>query len=276
MKIFKYILMPVLFLAVFGNVSAQQLLNGEQAALAAEEITSNYTDWTSAAWSGKLKSKMLPISVSVKTYLLKDSLVMLSMRAPLMGEVARIEFDRKKILLVNKMKKWYVELDLTSLKDIAAIGFNNLQDIMIGRVTLMGIGTLSAANSGYASIYSVGNQDWLVSASIPIGPEQIDYGYAVDSAGQILDMIVNHVAEVSADVAQGTVPSDEKLKDRIAASICYSDRGEADADINIIFGGRQYSASLNDVKMDWGATGFERINITRGYTRCSIKELLRF
>ena len=71
------------------------------------DIIDSYMPWQSAEFSGKLKTDKLPVSPNVKIYMVRDSLLQISVRAPLLGEVGRLNLTHDEVLVVNKMKKIY-------------------------------------------------------------------------------------------------------------------------------------------------------------------------
>lgn len=106
--------------------------------------------------SGKLSSPMLPVTASLKVYMEKDSLILITVSAPLIGEAARIEIDQKEALVVNKLKNSYATVDMAMIEPICPGGLAALQNLFLGRITLLGYGTLSPEDGSQLEIYSVG------------------------------------------------------------------------------------------------------------------------
>ena len=65
----------------------------------------SYSNWGSVELNGKFRCSLLPISATVKIYMKKDKEIMASVRAPFVGEVARVEVAEDSVLIVNKMKQ---------------------------------------------------------------------------------------------------------------------------------------------------------------------------
>ncbi len=69
--------------------------------------------------------------------------LMISVRVPLKGEVARLEADKDSVLVVNKLNNTYVRESLEQASKLADITLSDLQDVFIGRVFIAGKGTLT-------------------------------------------------------------------------------------------------------------------------------------
>lgn len=267
----------VVFSLIYGgnqSLSAQELLSGKKAVAAVEEITKSYRPWRSASWNGRLKSDMLPVSVTVKAYMLRDSLTLISLRAPLVGEVARVEIDNKSLLIANKMNKRYVRYDLGNFGARSRMVHSNLQDILIGRVTVIGKGTLSKADCKEVDIYSIGSDGWLVAARLPEEIGGASYGYAVDTAGQIFEVMTTLGKAYSAQSSDNMPSVAENVSVEASAEIRYN-KSVADADIKALLFNKEYTASLQGMKIEWNATGFGRIDISR-YSAGSLRDILKF
>ncbi len=269
------ILMLGLVLALSGVTIgyAQEILPEKQAQSVASEIASNYKQWRAAGWTGKLKSEMLPMSVTVKTYMLRDSLTLISLRAPLIGEVGRVEIDSRSLTIINRLKKCYARIDFSQYGDLAEMLNSNLQDIMVGRVTIIGDGTLSKSNCKDASIYKIDDDRFLISAQLPYA--DVNYGYASDKTGRILEMMATQGKPYAADSPRGMESEAEEIDANFGVSVKYGNK-DADAAISVMLKGRNYNASLEDVAVEWGVAGFDRVNLSKGYTRGSLKDIMRF
>ncbi|MDE6272669.1 MAG: DUF4292 domain-containing protein [Muribaculaceae bacterium] len=254
---------------------AQELLSGKKASSVAGSIASNYKNWTTAGWSAKVKSDMLPVSVTAKTFMRRDSLTLISLRAPLVGEVARIEIDRNAITVVNKMKKRYAQMNIAAYGELATTLHSNIQDILIGRVTIIGEGTLSKSNCKDVDLYQVDDNTFLISATLNVGETSVNYGYAADLQGRILEMMATQGKPHTTSTSKSAEDDLLGVSKNMGVAVVY-DKNKADADINISLGQRNYGAFFEGVEIEWNTKGFDRLNL-RNYTRTnSISELLRF
>lgn len=271
----RWMILCMAMLCGITGINAQELLNGKAETAAVAAISSNYKPWRSAGWTSRLKSDMLPASVTVKTYMIRDSLTLVSLRVPLFGEVARVEIDRNSVIAVNKMKKRYASIDLRNYADIAPGLHSNIQDVLIGRVTIIGDGTLSKTNCHSAAIFQIEPDLWLVSAILNFFEQNVNYGYATDKTGRILEMMVTQGKPYSADTPEGMKSEAERIDTNVSVEVAYG-KSAADAKVSILMGGRTIQASLEGVELQWGISGFDRLNLSRGYTRCPLKDVIRF
>lgn len=151
-----------------------------------EVISDNYFPWERVELNGKLQMDGLPLKPSVKVSMERGKSMKISVRAPFVGEVARIEVDSLSLLAVNKQKKVYAMADVSSLASMGIpLTINDLQDLFLGRIFLLGSGTLSRDDKEKVEVY--GNQDSgyaVVPVEQPAMLEGLAYGFETDSYGE--------------------------------------------------------------------------------------------
>lgn len=273
--IFRIAVAIALLLPAFADISAQELLKGKKETSAVKTISSGYKPWRAAGWSARVRSDILPVSVTMKTYMLRDSLTLISLRAPLMGEVGRIEIDNEAILIVNKMKKRYARFELSSYGELPRAVHSNIQDILIGRVAIIGRGSLSASNCEEADIYSMNGEGYLVACALPKEYGGVCYGYALDESGQIVTMMATKGKPRAAEAPEGMESAEETISLQATADV--SRKGSsASAVVTAMMHGKEFSVSLDGINLEWGPSGFDRINLSKGYAECSLKQVLSF
>lgn len=157
---------------------------------AIQTITSNYTDWQSVSMSGKLSSSMLPMSATMKVYMEKDSLVVITLSAFIFGEVARVEIDNNQVIAVYKMGMKYSTFSMEEIENIYPGGLATIQSLILGRVELPGYGQLSAANAAHVEIYDVEDEVWAVIPEQNLDSAPLVCLYNVDAASGLLDSFV--------------------------------------------------------------------------------------
>lgn len=171
-------------------------------------------EWETATLKGKLKMQGLPLSPNVKIFLKKDSLVSISLTAPLLGEVGRLDLTPDSVLVVNKMSKTYWALsedqlpekvatkivntgddsnteNLTSGKGSLGVigGIKNVQDLLLANFFLPGIDLQEVELDEVIDIYADGDQLNVV----PKGEAEIEgvkYGFVIDQYFKPLMLIV--------------------------------------------------------------------------------------
>ena len=127
-----------------------------------DSITSDYYDWEKISLSGKLSSPMLPVTASVKVYMEKGRLIVISISAMLVGEAARIEIDQEKALVVNKLSNKYTTIEMETIEPVCPGGIEALQNMIMGRITVLGSGVLAQADSDKVEIYDVNEDTWML------------------------------------------------------------------------------------------------------------------
>lgn len=138
-----------------------------------------YPDWERVSISGKLKMKGLPLSPSLKIFMEKDSSVYLSIRAPFVGEVGRLEISPDSILAVNKMKKTYCIEPLSDFLRYFPGKLGDVQELLLGRIVMPGIGVLSPETADYMDILDNGEELFAVPVD-EIAISGVNYGYMID------------------------------------------------------------------------------------------------
>ena len=120
-------------------------------------MTADYKDWKTVELNGRITSIKFFIKPSVKLFMKRGESLMISVRVPLKGEVARLEADKDSVLVVNKLNNTYVRESLEQASKLADITLSDLQDVFIGRVFIAGKGTLTKKDGKRADLYADGD-----------------------------------------------------------------------------------------------------------------------
>ena len=139
-----------------------------------------YEDWETASISGKFKMKGLPLSPSLRIFLQKDSLIDISVRAPLMGEVVRITFSTDSVIGINKMNHTYTKQYIADFLKFYPGGISEIQSLLLGRVVFPEIGEISVDLIDSLDIEPT-EEGYSVVPEDNIKLSGIEYGYLVDS-----------------------------------------------------------------------------------------------
>lgn len=232
-------------------------IEGTQAVI--DSITADYYDWDTVSLSGKLSADFLPISPSLKIYMEKDRLIIMSVSAPLMGEVARIEIDENEVLAVYKMKNKYSSMGLEQISAICPGGLSSLQDLILGRITLMGGGQLKREDAASLEIYPTNSDYWLLLPKQNMEEAPYVYYYLVDMETALLDRLTV--------LAQDGNPVGE----------CEYEWGEKNYYLNIFTSvhNREMTISLKLNDPDAMAKRIERIELSGKYKKVSPADLMR-
>lgn len=148
-----------------------------------------YPDWNVATLQGKFKMQGLPMSPTLKIFMQKDSLIVVSVRVLLMGEVVRIEFTPDSVLMINKMKKTYVKADLKTLNQYYPGNIGDIQDLLLARFFLPGF---DIENDGLENLINIVYEDGDIYV-LPDGDALIPgitYGYQIDETFKLQSIVV--------------------------------------------------------------------------------------
>lgn len=160
-----------------------RLMTAEEIAVAADSIMSNYdSDWTDLSMQGKLSFDGLPMSVSVKIYMKRGESMILSARAPFLGEVARIEANQDSITFINKHTRCYNVQSFCGLDADPKAYLCDLQDILLGQVAFPGHGRLTSENAMMSQWIALPAPEVLIYPSAVIQTPGTEYGFVMDSA----------------------------------------------------------------------------------------------
>lgn len=241
-----------------------ELLSKKEAKGVLNTFVNNYKNWSKCAIEGKLSTDKLPISPSVKIYMEKGKVFMMSVKAPLIGEVARIEMDKDSLTVVNKMKRTFCRVGTDHLDQAYPSLLTDMQSMMLGRVTVMGRGALSKKDVEEIDVYVDGQSDvYMVVPKEKYQPELFRYGYEVYPEGEVKTLVIE---------MQGT---------NNMATAQYGYGGSADnrktvIDFELKFNNKSYGASLSLNAPQWGGKGFDRFEPTSRYIRVGLTQVLKF
>lgn len=190
------------------GMGAQEPLPVKERKAVVEEITAPWNDWQTLSISGKLKMAGLPLSPSVKIYMEKDSILRISLRAPLMGEVGRAEIEGDTLTVVNKMKKTYVKEPLDSVMERYPVTIGDVQSLLLGRVVIPGRGTLAPEQAEMVELFAEEGGQYSLIPSEEMELSEFNYGYLIDSDKQpaVLMVIPAEKPEINVNVTYDYAP----------------------------------------------------------------------
>ena len=164
------------------STDVSRLMTLEEIAVATDTIIANYdSEWKDLSMQGKLSFDGLPMSVSVKIYMRRGESVILSARAPILGEVARVEICQDSIVLINKHSRTYNVQPLTGLDVDRKTYLCDLQDILLGQVAFPGHGRITPEIASQSQWISLPGDDALIYPSSELQVYGTEYGFVMDS-----------------------------------------------------------------------------------------------
>lgn len=270
-------LFMMMFIAVVASFSpvtavAQDEISGKEKKAITERIVSGYNNWNKAGYQAKIRTELLPLDLTMKVYMERGRLTMISLRAPFVGEAARIEIDNDSIIIVNKLKRRYCTLLLDDVRKIVPDAMEYVQSTLLGRIVVAGHGQLSKGNSKYTTFYEGSDSTVLI---VPDIAAEIDatYGYQLDPEMRIATFMAAYGKPRVSDNAENN--SNYSFDTAVTVPITYQKK-LAVADIEAVFRGKVYNAQVTADPIEWGAKGFERYRPGKGFGRCSIRDVMRF
>lgn len=262
-----------------GNPIGQetQLMPGEH-----EEIVEmpdiyypEYEDWEKVTIQGKLKMKGLPLSPGVKIFMEKDSSVYISLTAPFLGEVGRLEAVGDSLTVLNKMNQTYVGYKLppeaslymdkmghvlgeNQSQEVSTLVISMLQDLLLGRFFLPGH---DVTEEDLDELVEIVVEDGRINV-VPTAKAEIpgiDYGFIVDEnfRPQMVVVLSHQPADMEVD-----------------AVYTYYGSGNYDLMLAYVSGGFNMEATFEMKKPEWKGESPKRIDI-RKYKKLSPEEFIR-
>lgn len=256
--------------AYIPEANAQELLDKRAAKEALKEITSGYSDWSSAGWQGAVKTDMLPLTPKMRVYMEKNKQILISVRASIFGEVARVEIDCDSVLVVNKFKKVYWSAPLSKMNERVSDMLNTMQSLLLGRVAVGGRGELSAKMTDDVQIFSMPDgSGWLIVPDIKDEEISLNYGFAVAADTK---RITNAMA------AYGKTNNDEKDNKSfsLSADVTYDAAGNADAAISLASPKLNMAVTLEADEVKYDCSKMDRIQLSKSYRRGSLRDCMKF
>ncbi len=159
-----------------------RLMTVEEIAVATDTIIANYdSEWNDLSMQGKLSFDGLPMSVSVKLYMKRGESIILSARAPIFGEVARVEICQDSIILINKHSRTYNVQSFAGLNVDSKAYLCDLQDILLGQVAFPGHGRLTPEMASLSQWITLPTDHALIYPSAELQVDGTEYGFVMDS-----------------------------------------------------------------------------------------------
>lgn len=171
--------------------SVSKMMSAEEIAMATDSIMANYdSEWKALSMQGKLSFTGLPMRVSVKVYMERGESVILSARAPFLGEVARVEMNQDSIVFINKHSRTYNTQQLAGYTSDPKRYLCDLQDILLGEVAYPGNGHLTQTLATQSQWISMPGEKTLIHPSQQLQVDGTEYGFVMDSTCWQLERFV--------------------------------------------------------------------------------------
>ena len=161
--------------------AADAIAANELMASATAGIIGNYpAEWAQLSMQGKLKFDGLPVNPNIKVYMDRGKSILLSARAPILGEVARIEICKDSITFINKHTRRYFSANLSSVFSSNPSLIADIQDILLGQVAYPGHGRLTADLAALTEWSLTAEGLLMLFPSKQLQHSEAEYGFLVD------------------------------------------------------------------------------------------------
>lgn len=238
---------------------APTLLDSAAKAAAVDSISAPWNGWTTVALSGKFKMAGLPLSPSVKIFMQRDSIILISLRAPLMGEAGRAEITPDTVTVVNKTNQTFMQEPLEAVLAGYPGSLSDVQDLLLGRMVIPGAGLLSRQTEEAVDIYAEPDGTLTVVGAEEFRIPGFNYGYAADSSFANCGlMVIPEGKDVSVSLAVNPLPQ--------GYALAFDYRSDT----------RNYAAELQFNSLQWDASPFGRIKLGRQYRRLQPEEFINY
>lgn len=241
-------------------VAAQQPV--ENSADTLRSICSTYAPWQSVELSGKVRMAGLPLSPSVKIFMLRGARIDVLVSAPFLGEVAHATLTRDSVQIVNRMKRVYCQEAVSHLTREFPMAISDFQDLLLGRVFELSRGTLREETLEDFSVYQGeenGSDALYVIPAMFASMPTLEYGFTLEASTlQMLQFVAR---------AMGA---------ELGATFTRDGTGSTSISFRASVSGRYYAAALDLGAPKWNAVPFRRTPIDGSFRRVGIQEVMKF
>ncbi|MDE5876717.1 MAG: DUF4292 domain-containing protein [Muribaculaceae bacterium] len=233
-------------------------LDTEASTRLTEKIETAYTDWETVELNGKLRMEGLPLTPNIRIYMERDRSVSISIRAPFVGEVGRLEANSDSVSAINKMNRTYSTYAVSDSP--VPVDVSTLQCLLLGRINIPGYGQFGNETASLVDMYITDNfQQILLLPKQEAEIEGCSYGFVTDGEGELGAVIV-------------TIDSAED--DSVTVEYA-RDTDSTDIDILAAIGERVYSAQLELKAPKWNTEGLNPITLGPKYRKLPFRDFLK-
>ena len=218
-------------------------------------LAGTYTSWERMSLDGSLSIKELPLDPSVKIYMERGKLLILSLRVPLLGEVGRAEIAADTALVVNRRGKCYTKIPTASLLNRVGVSLSDFQDLLLGRVFLAGSAPLAKDNVDLFQVSEAAGGNFIVTPRKQ--RDDAEYGFTLYPDGKMLLAVA--------------FTTDEAYLLQSQYSYKNSDTSLS---LDITAGKRHYNGTLTYGAPDLKAKPMERISLNPKWKAVSLAKLV--
>lgn len=214
--------------------------------------------WEVVTLNGKLRMKGLPVSPGLHIFMVKDSLIELSIKVPLMGEVGRVILTPDSVVGINKMNKTYTEAGLADFLKYYPGGIADVQDLLLGKLVMPGQGIICYENISSVEMFET-EEGIAVIPVESIKMDGFDYGYIVDQLFRPNWLLV--------------LP---EFNQNVNISINYEyEKDGYDMIVSYVENSRQLSATLELKTPEWKGEALKPVSLGKNYRSLPLGEFIK-
>lgn len=227
---------------------------------AALDAEADSIGWEQLSMQGKLSLEGLPVSPAVKIYMKRGETLVLSARAPIFGEVARLEVCQDSVTLINKHSKKFWSRDIRQATQDHPSIIADLQDLLLGNIVIPGHGPLTPDLQAGCRISETVDGNLFIYPGPDLQYRGLEYGFVASPE----DFALQTVAVLIPD-RDAVVSLDYLFGDKGWTLALGVDLGKSGLDGELLLGYPDYNPSPLSLT-----------NAGAKYSRTDLKQLLKF
>lgn len=158
---------------------------------AVDDVLDNEFNYKSISTKGNLEIKLGDNGKRVGAHykIIKDSIMQVSVRVPILGEAFRVNFTPEKVVVIDRLKGQYSVASYSESEAFGAVNLNyyNLQALLTNSLFIPGKEKVQKTDYANFKINTVGDMLMLQTAGQP----DLLYNFAVDASEKIISLLVS-------------------------------------------------------------------------------------
>ncbi len=238
----------------------RRMLTMEEIAVATDTVMANYdADWEQLSMQGRLQFDGLPMRLNVKVYMERGKSVLISARAPILGEVARVEILGDSITLINKSSRTYHVISLAPVASGMPGVLADVQDLLLGQMAFPGHGRLTPDLAKQARWIGMPDAKTIVFPDETLQPPGSQCGFVLD---EVMQLSAFAIALMQAQL-------------EVQTSYLYGEDGWT-LGIDIVLKGKAMHGSLELSYPDYAPTPLKPTSLGKQYRKVDFRELMKY
>lgn len=242
-------------LAALLPAAAQTQLTGKEKKMVVDSLEQAVINWDAVGLSGKLRNDRLPVRPTLKIYMERGKELMVSLRAPFLGELGRVEITGDNVLIVNKHNKTYVKGSLSDIIKSYPGLLTDVQNFLLGQTVIFGYGLPSKKIQKDIDLITTEDGALLLRPMRQMA--FADYGYVIGDDYLPALLLVDAGDGNSGEIAYS-----------------FGDSGKYKMEILFQGGKKSFAADIEFDAPDFAPKKMERLKLDGKYQEVTVKEFL--